>query len=283
MMANIVLWFKDILGNVTILDFIDIGILTFLIYKVLKLTSQSRANQVLKGILVLVIVAQISSWLNLIALAWISGYILNAGVIVLAILFQPEIRRAFEKIGAGKLISINQPNQNEAEAVNVTEEIIRAVQRMSGQLTGALIVIQNREPLSDIAESGTQIYAKVSAPLIENIFTPSTPLHDGAIIINGNVILAAGCFLPISSNPYLTQEVGTRHRAALGLSEKTDSIVIVVSEETGIVSSAIGGKLTKYLDSNNLRTILEEILIEGPKKVTLLERIYKRLHHEKNK
>ncbi len=131
---------------------------------------------------------------------------------------------------------------------------------MSGQHTGALIVIQNKEPLGDIIESGTELYAKVSSELIENIFTPNTPLHDGAVIINEDTIVAAGCFLPMTANPYLAQEVGTRHRAAIGLSEKTDALILIVSEETGIVSCAKSGKLIRYLDGNSVRELLQEII-----------------------
>ena len=126
-----------------------------------------------------------------------------------------------------------------------------------------MIVIQNQEQLGDIIESGTILYAKVSSELLENIFTPNTPLHDGAVIIKEDTIIAAGCFLPLTVNPYLAQEVGTRHRAAIGMSEKTDALVIVVSEETGVLSCAKGGKLIRYLDGNSLREMLEEVIKEG--------------------
>lgn len=261
-MAEIGLWFKDIITQVTILDAIDVLVVAFLVYQLIKLTSQTRAAQVLKGFGLIIVLAQVSSWLQLSTLEWVSNYVIDAGAIVLVLLFQPELRRALEKIGRRRLFNQNTQEDDENEKT-VIGEIVRAVQRMSGHRTGALIVIQNQEALGDIVESGTTLYAKISSELLENIFTPNTPLHDGAVIINEDTIVAAGCFLPLTVNPYLAQEVGTRHRAAIGMSEKTDALVIVVSEETGVLSCAKGGKLIRYLDGNSLREMLEEIIEEG--------------------
>ncbi|MBN2879328.1 MAG: diadenylate cyclase CdaA [Clostridia bacterium] len=261
-MAEIGQWFKDIIPQVTILDAIDVLVVTFLIYQLIKFTMQTRAAQVLKAFGLILVLAQISEWLQLSTLAWISNYVIDAGAIVLVLLFQPEIRRALEKLGRRKFFNQNTDEEDENERT-VIGEIVRAVQRMSGSRTGALIVVQNREPLGDIIESGTTLYANVSSELLENIFTPNTPLHDGAVIIKEDTIIAAGCFLPLAVDPYLAQEVGTRHRAAIGMSERTDALVIVVSEETGILSCAKGGKLIRYLDGNSLREMLEEIIKEG--------------------
>ena len=262
-MTDIGLWFKNInIPQVTILDAIDVLVVAFLIYQLIKFTMQTRAAQVLKAFGIIIVLAQISEWMQLSTLAWISDYIINAGAIVLVLLFQPELRRALEKLGRRKFFSQNQ-NEDEENDKTVIGEIIRAVQRMSGHRTGALIVIQNQEPLGDIIESGTALYANVSSELLENIFTPNTPLHDGAVVIKEDTIIAAGCFLPLTVNPYLAQEVGTRHRAAIGMSEKTDALVIVVSEETGVLSCAQGGKLIRYLDGNSLRELLEGVIEEG--------------------
>ena len=261
-MADIGLWFKDIITQVTILDAIDVLVVAFLIYQLIKFTMQTRAAQVLKAFGIIIVLAQISEWLQLSTLAWISEYIINAGAIVLVLLFQPELRRALEKLGRRKFFNQNQTDEEENDKTTIGE-IIRAVQRMSGHRTGALIVVQNQEPLGDIIESGTALYANVSSELLENIFTPNTPLHDGAVVIKEDTIIAAGCFLPLTVNPYLAQEVGTRHRAAIGMSEKTDALVIVVSEETGVLSCAQGGKLIRYLDGNSLRELLEEVIEEG--------------------
>ena len=261
-MADIGLWFKDIIPQVTILDGIDVIVVTFLIYQLIKFTMQTRAAQVLKAFGIIIVLAQISEWLQLSTIAWISNYVIDAGAIVLVLLFQPELRRALEKLGRKKFFTQN-TQEDEVNERTVISEIVRAVQRMSGHRTGALIVIQNQEPLGDIVESGTVLYANVSSELLENIFTPNTPLHDGAVIIKEDTIIAAGCFLPLTVNPYLAQEVGTRHRAAIGMSEKTDALVIVVSEETGILSCAKGGKLIRYIDGNSLREMLEEVIKEG--------------------
>ena len=240
-------------------DLIDIAIVSAIIYQLLKLTSQTRAFQVLKGFVYIIIASVVSGWLQLNALSWVFNYVLSAGAIVLVILFQPELRRTFEKIGRGRLLSkeaFSRPESNEEEAVS---HIVRAVQRMSGAHIGALIVIQRQEMLGEVIENGTALYANISSQLIENIFTPNTPLHDGAIIIKGSTIVAAGCFLPMTSDPYLEQEMGTRHRAALGMSENSDALIIVVSEETGVVSVVEGGKISRYIDSSKLREILNKV------------------------
>ncbi len=258
-MNQTLIWLKDFASQISIVDILDIVIVTILIYQLLKLTSQTRAYQVLKGFGLIIIAAQLSTWFQLTAMSWVFNYIIEAGAIVLVILFQPELRRTLEKIGRGRLFTreaFNRPDSDEEEVIN---HIIRAVQRMSSKHIGALIVIQRREMLGDVIESGTKLYANISGQLIENIFTPNTPLHDGAIILKNHTIIAAGCFLPMTANPYLDQEIGTRHRAAIGLSENTDALIIIVSEETGVVSIADSGKLTKFIDGNSLRVILTEI------------------------
>jgi diadenylate cyclase len=241
-------------------DVIDITIVAVIIYQLLKLTRQTRAYQVLKGFGLIILASLVSQWLQLNALSWVSSYVLSAGAVVLVILFQPELRRTLEKIGRGRLLSkevfTSRPESNEEETVN---HIVRAVQRMSGNHIGALIVIQRKEMLGEVLENGTALFANISSQLIENIFTPNTPLHDGAIIVKDSTIIAAGCFLPMTSDPYLEQEMGTRHRAALGMSENSDALIIVVSEETGVVSVVESGKMERYIDSSKLRKILDKI------------------------
>ncbi len=240
-------------------DIIDIIIVTVIIYQLLKLTRQTRAFQVLKGFGLIIMASIVSDWLQLNALSWVFSYVLSAGAIVLVILFQPELRRTLEKIGRGRLLSREVFTKVESEEEETVNHIVRAVQRMSGNHVGALIVIQGQEMLGEVIENGTSLYANISSQLIENIFTPNTPLHDGAIIVKGSTIIAAGCFLPITSDPYLEQEMGTRHRAALGMSETSDALIIVVSEETGVVSVVEGGKIERYIDSSKLREILNKV------------------------
>ena len=260
-MDQILIYVKDFLAQGDLRDVVDIIIVTVIIYQLLKLTRQTRAYQVLKGFGIIIMASLVSKWIQLNALSWVFNYVLSAGAIVLVILFQPELRRTLEKIGRGRLLSkeaFSRPESNEEETVN---HIIRAVQRMSGNHVGALIVFQRQELLGEIVENGTVLYANLSSQLIENIFTPNTPLHDGAIIVSGSTIVAAGCFLPMTSDPYLEQEMGTRHRAALGMSENSDALIVVVSEETGVVSVVEGGEIRRYIDSSKLREILKEIYV----------------------
>ena len=246
-------------------DYVDILILSFVVYQLLKVTKETRASQVLKGFGVIIVAAQISEWLSLSGVAWILNYIVSAGAIALVILFQPELRRALERLGAGRLLDNTtlRPGMEEADAAKVADEIARAVQNMAKNRTGALIAIQRGNTLNNIVESGIVIDARLSCQLIENIFVPNTPLHDGAMIISSDRIVAAGCFLPLAANTHLASDLGTRHRAAVGMSETTDAMVIVVSEETGIISIAESGKLTRYLDAQTLRIALN--LIYGRK------------------
>ena len=246
-------------------DYIDILILSFVVYQLLKVTKETRASQVLKGFGVIIVAAQVSEWLSLSGVAWILNYIVSAGAIALVILFQPELRRALERLGAGRLLDNTtlRPGMEEADAAKVADEIARAVQNMAKKRTGALIAIQRGNTLKNIVESGIVIDARLSCQLIENIFVPNTPLHDGAMIISSDRIVAAGCFLPLAANSQLASDLGTRHRAAVGMSETTDALVIVVSEETGIISIAESGKLTRYLDAQTLRIALN--LIYGRK------------------
>lgn len=264
----------DLIGQLQIVDFIDIIIVSFAIYKILTLTRETRANQVLKGFGFILIASQVSRWLNLTALVWIFDYIINNIAIVMVVLFQPELRRALEQLGRGgniigrALHTVKMPPSTSYDWV--TDEIVRAVQDMSRSKTGALIIMQ-RSPLREILESGTYLYARVSRALLENIFVPNTPLHDGATVIERDVILASGCFLPLTSSNELSKDLGTRHRAALGMAESSDAMVIVVSEETGIVSIAEKGVLDRYVDAAQLKSRLNALYEEGSEKAVSRE------------
>ncbi|MCK5130414.1 MAG: diadenylate cyclase CdaA [Clostridiales bacterium] len=263
-MEQTLIWIKDFFVQISWIDIVDIIIITVLIYQLLKLTSQTRAFQVLKGFGLIIVAAQVSIWLKLSALSWVFNYVLSAGAIVLVILFQPELRRTLERIGRGKLLTKEAFIRSDSNNEEVVDSIIKAVQRMSGKHVGALIVIENNELLGDVVESGTALFANISTQLLENIFTPNTPLHDGAVIIRNSTIIAAGCFLPMTADPYLEQELGTRHRAAIGLSENSDALIVIVSEETGGVSVANEGKLERFVDGNSLRKILSDIYEPPP-------------------
>ena len=242
-------------------DVVDIIIVAVIIYSLIRIVSGTRALQVLKGLGIILALAFVCSILNLTTVSWILSWLINAAAVVLVILFQPEIRRALEKLGGGKFFGILAPPREDAD--RIVEELMRAVINMSKRKVGALIVFERKTGLKDIIETGTYLNAEITSELIENIFYPNTPLHDGAMIIRDGKVIAAGCFLPLSDNKQISSELGTRHRAALGVSEVSDSYTIVVSEETGVISYMFDGMLTRYLDIPALRDILERIFIKN--------------------
>lgn len=258
-------FFWNIIHRPTWVDYIDIAIIAVLIYQLVILTRQTRASQVLKGLAVIIVASYLSELIGLTALNWVLRSILNNGVIALMILFQPELRRALEQIGrSAKLDRSAQRDESE----RIVDEITQCLIRLSRRRVGALIVFEQRTGLKDITErSGTPLDSLISAPLLENIFEPNTPLHDGAVIIRGQRVVSAACVLTLSDNSSISRDLGTRHRAGLGVSENTDALVLIVSEETGIISMARAGKLTRHLDADSLRRILGEIYHEEHSKM----------------
>ena len=253
-----VLWANTV-ERLTVNDLIDILIVTFMIYNLLLLTRETKANQVIKGVGILFLAYWISDLLELQAFNWIMKYIMDAGAVVLVVLFQPELHRALEKIGrkTGLIDKTHQADPDEVE--RMVGEIVRAMENLSRRKVGALIVIEHKTPLGDIIETGNPIDSIVSAPLLEQIFEPNTPLHDGALIIRGTRIVAAGCFLPLTEENSISKQLGTRHRAGIGVTENTDATTLIVSEETGTMSMARGWKLTRHLDADAIRTVLHGI------------------------
>ena len=239
-------------SRLDLIDALDILIISVMIYYLLKLASRSRAMQVLKGIGLVFVISRLTEWLRLQAVTWVFNYLINAGALVLIVLFQPEIRRGLEQIGRGKIFDSLQSQQG----METSGELIRAMLNMSKQRVGALIAVQRKVALGDILETGTEINGRVSAPLIETIFKTGTALHDGAMVIDGDTILAASCFLPLTSRQDLPQELGTRHRAGIGLSEISDAVVFIVSEETGQISAVVEGKLMRNLSAGGIRRLL---------------------------
>jgi len=239
-----------------IVDVLDIGAVVILIYFLLKLTTRTRAMQVIRGFGIIIILAQVTEWLGMSTIAWLSNYIINAGALVLIVLFQPELRRVLERLGTGNIIDRNLSEYN--EILLCIDRIVSSCLYFSKTKTGALIVIEKRTGLNDIVETGTRLDASITSELLENLFYSKAPLHDGAVVIRGSRVLAAGCFLPLSDNRLIGQDLGTRHRAALGISEVSDSLTIIVSEETGVISIARDGKLIRYIDSKALRDILSD-------------------------
>mgnify|MGYP000949817660 FL=1 len=241
---------------------IDISIVSYVVYKLLLLIRETRAEQVLKGLTILLFATKLSEWLQLNTIYWILKNTATVGVIALLIVFQPELRKALEQIGRGRIFDRLTFIQEDKDPLFFINEIARAVQDMARAKIGALIVIERKTGISDVIETGVKIDGELSGSLLENIFVPNTPLHDGAVIVRGYRIAAAGCFLPLTENGNINKQLGTRHRAALGISENSDAIAIVVSEETGVISIAHNGKLTRYLDSKGLKEILKKVYVK---------------------
>jgi len=247
---------KNSILDLSIVDIIDMVLLAFVIYWLLKLTSKTRAIQVLKGLGIILLAVWITDFFHLNGITWLLNYVLTAGAVLVVILFQPELRRGLAQIGRGRLDLLVSKN---TYAQDTVDSIIKAILSMSKKRTGALIVFERKTGLKDVLESGTKIGASISSELLETLFFKDSPLHDGAVIIREAVVEAAGCFLPLSDNKQIGQELGTRHRAALGISEVSDSITIIISEETGVISMAQDGKLIRYLDTKALRDLLEDL------------------------
>ena len=250
---------KLIFSNIRILDIVDIGIVTYVFYKVFMLIRGTRAKQLVKGIAFLLIITRIADWLNLYTINWILTNTLQVGFIALVIVFQPELRRALEYLGRTSMFSFANLEKSATNSDKVIKEIISACASLSRQKIGALIVFEQKTGLNDMVDTGTTIEGYISSGLLINIFIPNTPLHDGAVIIEDYKIKAAGCFLPLTENNFLSKDIGTRHRAALGITERSDSVTIIVSEETGYISYAVEGRLYRNIEIEELEKLLKEI------------------------
>ena len=221
----------------TITDIIDIAIVSYVVYKALKFIRDTRTVQLIKGVVLVVVATQISYFAKLNTLYFILSHCLQLGIIALLIVFQPELRRALEHVGRTAAANLfSQHSESGAESQQVIREIAKAAQVMSNTRTGALMIIEKRDNIDSLISSGVDISAQVTSELIENIFVPDTPLHDGAVIIRNYKIARASCVLPLSQNPNIKTSYGTRHRAGIGISEESDAISIIVSEETGRLS-----------------------------------------------
>lgn len=263
---NLELYLWNVLHRPGIADIADILVVAVIVYKLLMLTRDTRGSAVLKGLVLLLVLVGISNLVGLTALNWLLMAVINNGPIVLVILFQPEIRKALEQIGRGTRINVRRDEAVE-DANKLIDEIIRCLLSLSRRRVGALIVFENKTGLKDIIENGIMLDSKISAGLLENIFEPNTPLHDGAVVIRGDRIMSAASFLTLT-DASISHDLGTRHRAALGVSETTDATVLIVSEETGIISMAKSGKLMRHLDQKTLRTVLEAMYMPKRKSTT---------------
>lgn len=253
---------KLYIPRITWTDIIEIVIIAFVIYNVMVWIKNTKAWVLLKGIIIVVIFALIAYILNLKTILWIAGKTISVGIIALVIIFQPELRRALEQLGRKKILfglfRFNDGREKgERFSSKTAEEIVRACFNMGAAYTGALIVIEQDMVLEEYEKTGITVDGLVTSQLLINIFEHNTPLHDGAVIIRGDRVVAATCYLPLSDNNNLNKALGTRHRAGVGISEVTDSMTIIVSEETGKVSVAVGGELIHDIDADSLRNKLE--------------------------
>ncbi len=244
-------YFTDLTWHDYVKDAIDVGIVSYLIYQMILLVRGTRAVQLLKGIFLLVAVWALSTWFNLYTLKWLINQLFPLGILTVLIIFQPELRRALEQLGRGKLFSRSFTMERDAMSEQI-DDVIKAVRYMAERKIGALIVFERSTGLTELVESGVRMESKITSELLINIFTPNAPLHDGAVIIRGEQIMAAGCYLPLSENPFISKELGTRHRAAIGVSEVTDAVSVTVSEETGQISLSLGGMIVRDINEESL-------------------------------
>lgn len=260
--------FVDVIRTVRLADVIDVICISYLVYKLVSLVRETRAAQLIKGILIILAAYLISDLARMQTMQFVMEYILNNGLIVLVVVFQPELRRALEQVGRSKFskfgfFAIHPDMEQELEQSwqGAIDAICESLEPLSSQKIGALMVIERKTKLGEIIKTGTIIDSKPSMELIGNVFFPNSPLHDGAMIIRDGKLYAAGCFLPLSENYGISKQLGTRHRASLGMSENSDAIVLVVSEETGVISIARDGVLKRNYTPQNVRELLEKELL----------------------
>lgn len=269
-----------LLSTIRITDIIDIFIVSFMFYKLFALIRGTRATQLIKGILFIFIGSKLSEFFKLYTISWILNNAVTVGFIAILIVFQPELRRILEHIGNNKLLKPVNFEESRSNA-NVIEEIVKATYSLAGKKIGALMVLERKTGLRDIIETGISLNSDISYELLMNIFIPNTPLHDGAVVISNDHIIAASCFLPLTDNKQISMELGTRHRAGIGISEKSDAIVIVVSEETGYVSICEKSKINRNVSKEYLLNYLVENFVVEEKNTNSFKEIFQNLFENK--
>ncbi len=267
---------QGLLTTVNILDLIDIVVVAYFLYRIYLMLKNTRAATLVKGLLVLVLFMLISRWLNLHVISWLLEKSMTVIMVALPVVFQPELRRALEQIGRGRLFNKGS-ELDEQEMEEMLNAVANATVIMSRRKEGALMVFERETGLEERIETGVAVDGLISDSLLLNIFEKDTPLHDGAVIIRGKRIVAASCLLPLTENRNLSQELGTRHRAAIGISEQSDAVVLVVSEETGAVSIARNGELMRYLTADDVKEILRSYLLRPT--VNVKETLFEKIKH----
>ena len=253
--------------TIVIWDIVDILIIAYLIYKILSFMQKTSASSVIKGIVLLLVVAWLANALKLNVMKYILDQTLRMGIIVLIVLFQPELRKLFEKVGSSSISNIFRKRGGLEDVEASITSIADASAAMAKSKTGAIIVFERKIGLNDYAVTGTALDALITAELVQNIFFHNSPLHDGAMLVREGRLLAAGCMLPLSNNINLSRSLGMRHRAGVGISERSDAVVIIISEQSGAISVAVDGMLKRHLDKDTLEKLLrKELLLADDKR-----------------
>ena len=247
---------RGLVSTVNAVDVLEVSLVAIIIYKLYMMIEGTRAVTLVKGLIVIFTVNFLCRLLNLHMLTWIFENLMSWSFIALPILFQPELRRTLERLGEGKFLFEKRVDLDKKQAQEVVNALVKASLELSRTKTGALLVIEREMGLNDISASGIKIDALITSEFLLNVFIPNTPLHDGAAVIHGNRLIAAGCYLPLTEKPGLPKELGTRHRAAIGISEQSDALVLIVSEETGTISIADNGQITRRLNETTLADAL---------------------------
>ena len=266
-MDSIISFFRDVLAmlpTIKFMDIIDILLVTFVLYTLIMMIQTTGAARIAKSIVLLLVLAVVTKLLNMYLMSFLLDRVLEIGLIALVIMFQPELRRMLEKIGSKSLRELLSTKQEQREIDRVIGETVNACEIMSRERTGVLIVFERETSLIDYQKTGTVIDARVSSELLRNLFFTKASLHDGAVIIRNERIAAAGCVLPLTQSRNISSDLGTRHRAGIGMSEVSDAVVVIVSEETGSISVAIGGMLKRHLTPETLSKLLCNELMPAP-------------------
>jgi len=254
-------YIKALISSFGLFDALDVAIVAFAIYHILSFVRETRAEQLGKGILVVLVAKVLAEALELYTINWILGYIIDMGAIALVIIFQPELRRALEYLGRNKFLPQKQGKVDKTGVHSLISTLVETADAFSKDRVGALMILERQTSLTDIAETGTYLNADVSKELLGNVFYEGAPLHDGAVIIRNGRLLSAGCVLPLTQNQNLSKDLGTRHRAGIGVTEVSDAISLIVSEESGIISIAVDGRLSRFLELKSVERTLTKLYL----------------------
>ncbi len=275
--------FVNTVSSLRVFDIIDILIIAFILYKAIGFLRETRAGQLVKGIVLLLLLYAFAIVFKLAVLRWLLSALFGSAIVAIAIIFQPELRRMLERVGQTKIGTLQSGGNDGEDIIDSVEKICKAAGQLQKTKTGALIVFERKTQLGEIINTGTVVDAAVSESLVGNIFFPKSPLHDGAVIVRNGRIYAASCILPLTQSTAFSSQLGTRHRAAIGMTENSDAVVLIVSEETGIISVAFNGEITrKHTVESAFETIKEKLVFANEQdNDTVLKKIFKRIFSKK--